>query len=126
MVDADLAVLYDVDVKVLNQAVKRNMARFPNDFMFRLTAEESLRLRSQIVTLKRGRGQHRKYLPHATPNWPSSLRRSSKNTTPSSKIVFDAIRELMTPPKTERKRIGFEVRERRPRYGRSADEERHV
>jgi len=54
MLDADLA----VSTKVLNQAVKRNSARFPEDFMFRLTAEETARLRSQIVTLKTGRGQH--------------------------------------------------------------------
>jgi len=42
-----------------------NLDRFPEDFMFQLTAEESVRLRSQIVTLKTGRGQHRKYLPYA-------------------------------------------------------------
>jgi hypothetical protein len=63
--DADLAALYEVDVKVLNQAVKRNLNRFPEDFMFQLTAEEAERLRSQIVTLETGRGQHRKYLPFA-------------------------------------------------------------
>jgi len=65
MLDRDLADLYEVDAKVLNQAVKRNLDRFPEDFMFQLTAEESARLRSQIVTLKSGRGQHRKYLPYA-------------------------------------------------------------
>jgi ORF6N domain len=63
MLDADLAVLYRVD-KVLNQAVKRNSERFRGDFMFRLTTEEAARLRSQTVTLKVGRGQHRKYLPY--------------------------------------------------------------
>jgi len=65
MLDEDLAVLYQVDVKILNQAVKRNRPRFPSDFMFRLTALEAKALRSQIVTLKSGRGQHRKYLPYA-------------------------------------------------------------
>jgi len=65
ILDRDLADLYEVDAKVLNQAVKRNLDRFPEDFMFQLTAEESARLRSQIVTLKTGRGQHRKYLPYA-------------------------------------------------------------
>jgi hypothetical protein len=65
MMDYDLADLYEVDAKVLNQAVKRNLDRFPEDFMFQLTAEESARLRSQTVTLKTGRGQHRKYLPYA-------------------------------------------------------------
>ena len=65
MLDKDLADLYEVEAKVLNQAVKRSLDRFPGDFMFQLTAEEVARLRSQIVTLKTGRGQHRKYLPYA-------------------------------------------------------------
>lgn len=64
MLDADLAELYGVSTKVLNQAVKRNAARFPNDFMFQLTGDEAAALRSQIVTLKAGRGQHRKYRPY--------------------------------------------------------------
>jgi len=50
MLDFDLAKLYQVETKVLNQAVKRNAERFPSDFMFRLTAEEVLNMRSQIVT----------------------------------------------------------------------------
>ncbi len=164
MLDADLAALYDVDVKVLNQAVKRNTERFPADFMFQLTAEESPRLRSQTVTLKHGRGQHRKYRPHAFTEQGvamlSSVLRSERAVQVNIEIirafvrlrqilashaelaqqlaaleqkydaqfkaVFDAIRELMAPPKTERKRIGFHVRERRPRYGRSATAEREV
>lgn len=91
MLDFNLAVLYEIETKVLNQAVKRNLQRFPQDFMFQITKEEyeDLRfqietpetrnslgsqietlennnsLRSQIVTLKRGRGQHSKYLPYA-------------------------------------------------------------
>lgn len=65
MLDEDLAVLYGVQTKVLNQAVKRNLDRFPEDFMFRLTAEEYAVVRSQTVTLETSRGQHRKYLPHA-------------------------------------------------------------
>ena len=56
MLDANLAVLYEVEVKVLNQAVKRNIDRFPTDFMFQLTTEEAARLRSQTVTIKSGRG----------------------------------------------------------------------
>jgi hypothetical protein len=63
MLDSDLAGLYEVSVKVLNQAIKRNIGRFPEDFMFQLTKEENESLRSQIVTLKKGRGEHRKYLP---------------------------------------------------------------
>lgn len=64
MLDSDLAGLYEVSVKVLNQAVKRNTGRFPEDFMFQLTKEENESLRSQFVTLKKGRGEHRKYLPY--------------------------------------------------------------
>ncbi len=56
MLDTDLAALYHVDVKVLNQAVKRNRDRFPADFMFRLTDREARTLRSQIVTAKIRRG----------------------------------------------------------------------
>ena len=65
ILDENLAELYEVEVKVLNQAVKRNSERFPEDFMFRLNDEEALFLRSQIVTIKHGRGQHRKYRPLA-------------------------------------------------------------
>jgi type II secretory pathway component PulK len=50
MLDFDLAALYEVETKVLNQAVKRNIKRFPSDFMFQLTAEEWFNMRSQIVT----------------------------------------------------------------------------
>src|SRR5436190_1798203 len=64
LLDADLAALYQVKIKVLNQAVKRNRRRFPADFMFRLSAQEAESLRSQTVTIEGGRGQHRKYLPH--------------------------------------------------------------
>lgn len=63
MLDKDLAMLYGVEAKVLNQAVKRNVERFPNDFRFQLTKEECLR--SQIVTLNEKQGQHLKYMPYA-------------------------------------------------------------
>ena len=85
ILDADLAGLYGVQTKVLNQAEERNADRFPEDLMFQLTAlewrnlksqfvtssfqppeeEEVGSLRSQFVTLKTGRGQHRKYMPFA-------------------------------------------------------------
>ena len=91
MLDFDLAQLYEVETKVLNQAVKRNIKRFPEDFMFQLTKEEfealrfqidtlenadSIRsqfvtlenntsLRSQFASLKTGRGKHSKYAPYA-------------------------------------------------------------
>lgn len=65
MLDRDLAELYGVETKTLNQSVKRNANRFPLDFMFQLSTEEWISLRSQIVTLKSGRGEHTKYLPYA-------------------------------------------------------------
>ncbi len=80
ILDSDLARIYGVPVKRLNEAVKRNRSRFPEDFMYQLTRLEARNLRSQIAmssgpdgknlrsqiaTLNRmGRGQHRKYLPH--------------------------------------------------------------
>ena len=78
LLDAQLAGFYGVETRALVQAVKRNLDRFPDDFMFQLTGDEwaALRpqtaapssapgLRSQTVILKAGRGQHRKYLPYA-------------------------------------------------------------
>jgi ORF6N domain len=68
MLDVDLAMLYGVETKVLNQAVTRNIDRFPVDFMFTLSREEYNSLRSQIVTLKNTesmRGKHSKYPPRA-------------------------------------------------------------
>jgi hypothetical protein len=63
MLSKDLAELYEVETKVLNQQVKRNIGKFPERYMFQLTKDEYIRLRSQNVTLKRG--QHQKYLPYA-------------------------------------------------------------
>jgi len=65
MLDTDLAQLYEVSTKRLNEQVRRNMARFPSDFMFQLTSQETDSLRSQFATLKQGRGHHRKYLSYA-------------------------------------------------------------
>jgi hypothetical protein len=59
MLDADLADLYGVQTKVLVQAVKRNLTRFPQDFMFQLSAQEFTALRSQFVTSNTGRGGRR-------------------------------------------------------------------
>jgi hypothetical protein len=155
MLDADLAALYQVSTKVLNQAVKRNEDRFPADFMFQLTPEEFTALRSQIVTLESGRGRHRKYLPHAFTEQGvamlSSVLRSKRAVHANIeimrafvrlreilathkdlanklemlerkydaqfKVVFDAIRQLMTPPEPKKRKIGFLVKERAARYG---------
>jgi len=70
ILDRTLAKLYGVSTKVLNQAVKRNLERFPSDFMFQLSMAEvkeleSSGLRSQIVTLKKPQGKHVKYRPYA-------------------------------------------------------------
>jgi hypothetical protein len=91
MLDADLAELYGVPVKALNQAVRRNPTRFPDDFMFQLSPTEASRLRSQIVTLATGRALERK---------------SSKQ----FNLVFQAIRQLMTPPAVPPRRIGFHAK----------------
>ena len=64
MLDADLAMLYRVDTRALIQAVKRNLARFPSDFMIRLTGQEASALRSQTVISNAGRGG-RRYAPYA-------------------------------------------------------------
>ena len=63
MLDKDLAVLYGVEVKYLNRQVRRNIERFPSDFMFQLTKEDCLRC--QIGTLNGKRGEHLKYMPYA-------------------------------------------------------------
>lgn len=78
MLDFDLTSLYEVEIRIINQAVKRNGKRFPLDFIFQLSKEEyevlkyqiatlesSNSLTSQIVTLKTGKGQHRKFMPFA-------------------------------------------------------------
>jgi len=144
MLDSDLAALYEVDVKVLNQSVRRNSGRFPADFMFRLTDREAESLRSQIVTSKIGRGG-RRTLPYAFTEQGvamlTGVLRSARairvniqimrafvrlrlmlesNAQLAKKldelegrydsqfrIVFDAIRQLMAPPLSSRKRIGF-------------------
>ena len=65
MIDSDLAELYQVETKNLKRAVRMNIERFPEDFMFELTKEEYDALRCNFFTLKNGRGQHSKYLPYA-------------------------------------------------------------
>lgn len=147
MLDADLARLYGVEVRTLNQAVKRNLERFPADFMFRLTAEELANLKSQLVISSSWGG--RRHDPYAFTEQGvamlSSVLRSPRavrvnieimrafvrlrrmlqsNDELTRKIaalehrydtqfrvVFDAIRKLMTPATPTKKRIGFRTRE---------------
>lgn len=143
LLDNVLAELYGVETKVLMQAVRRNIERFPEDFMFQLTLEEAEASRSQIVTLKRG--QNIKYLPHAFTEQGvamlSSVLRSKraiqvnieimrafvhlkqvafshaelarkidaleKKYDAQFRVVFDAIRQLMAPPRPKKNQIGF-------------------
>jgi hypothetical protein len=148
MLDADLAELYGVETKALNQAVKRNPERFPEDFMFRLTQAEAEELnRSQIVT---GSQKHRdpRFPPYAftehgvlmlanvlnseraaltsvqivrafvrlrqmlasNSELARKLAALEKKYDAQFKIVFDAIRQLMTPPEPKRSEIGFHVK----------------
>lgn len=65
LLDEDLAQLYGVPVKRLNQQVRRNAGRFPGDFMFQLEDDEVASSKSHAATLKKGRGAHRKYAPMA-------------------------------------------------------------
>ncbi len=155
MLSTHLAELYEVEPRALVQAVKRNIERFPDDFMFQLTAEETANMKSQLVILNGNdsaasrsqsvslkRGQNIKYLPYAFTEQGvamlSSVLRSpravmvnveikrafvrlrqmlasnadlarklatlEKKYDAQFKIVFDAIRELMTPPEPKKKR----------------------
>ncbi len=99
MLDSDLAEIYGVMTMRLNEQVRRNMSRFPADFMFQLSAEENERLISQIATSKIGRGGRRK-LP---------LVFTQEGVAMLSSVLHSprAIRKLMEPPLSPKKRIGF-------------------
>jgi hypothetical protein len=170
MLDAELAALYGVETKVLVQAIKRNIERFPADFMFQLDAEEWQSLRSQLVTSNVGRGG-RRYAPYAfteqgvamlssvlnspraiainieimrafvqvrsmvathqdlakqlaelqdkTESLAMSHDTFSRNTRAQLKQVFDALRELMTPPDPPKRPIGFITPEDKPKGAKS-------
>ncbi len=143
ILDSDLAALYDVTVKRLNQQMTRNRNRFPEDFCFQITEAEWRSLRLQNATLKRG--QHRKYMPHAFTehgaimaatvlNSPQAvqmsvavvrafvrLRRMALSVESLArkvnelegkydkqfKVVFDAVRRLMSCPSPSKKIEGF-------------------
>ena len=142
MLDVHLAELYDVETKALVQAVKRNISRFPLDFMFQLSSQEFANMRSQIVTSSWG---GRRYPPYAFTEQGvamlSSVLRSERAVQVNIeimrtfvklrqmrashkelarkldalerkhdhqfKVVFDAIRQLTTPPGPKRRRMGF-------------------
>jgi hypothetical protein len=151
MLDADLAKLYGVETRVLNQAVRRNIRRFPPEFMFQLTKEETAHWKSQIVISKSIKMGLRK-LPFAFTEHGVAMLSSVLNTERAIavnisiiktflrlremivsnkllaakmaelehklenqgkdiKTLFDAIRQLMTPPESPRRQIGFHVRD---------------
>ena len=99
MLDYDLSAMYTVETKQLKRQVKRNIERFPADFMFGLTAKEYNSLRSQIGTLKKG--QHRKYLPMAFTEQGVAMLSSVLNSQTAIKVniriirVFSRIREML-------------------------------
>ena len=116
MLDRDLAEMYGVETRTLNQAVKRNIDRFPEDFMFQLTKEESLR--SQIVTLKMEQGKHLKYMPFVFTEMGvamlSSVLRSNTAIQVNINIMraFVAVRQMITnPPVDKTAELQQEVKE---------------
>jgi hypothetical protein len=96
MLDFDLALLYNVETRVLKQAVRRNSNRFPEDFMFELTEVELNSLRSQIVTIKNGRGQHSKYLPFAFTEQGIAMLSSVLNSEKAIEVNISIIRAFVT------------------------------
>jgi hypothetical protein len=101
LLDGDLASLYGIETRVLKQAVRRNIDRFPEDFMFELTEFEYASSRSQIVTLKKGRGSNLKYLPMAFTEHGvlmlSSVLNSSKAIQTNIQImrIFTKVRQML-------------------------------
>ena len=101
MLDTELAKLYGVAVKALNQAVKRNSERFPVDFMFQLSGEEAAALRSQIVTLDdastqpRGRGRYAKYLPYAFTEQGVAMLSSVRKSTQAVQVNVEIMRAFV-------------------------------
>lgn len=123
MLDFDLAEIYQVETRALKQAVRRNIDRFPEDFMFELTKLEYDSLRSQFVTLNdgestAGRGKHSKYLPFVFTEQGvamlSSVLRSDTAIKMNISIMraFVAVRQLvLNTPISETKQLQNEVRE---------------
>ena len=96
MLDFDLALLYNVENKRLKEAVRRNLNRFPDDFMFELTKMEYDSLRSQIASLKNGRGQHLKYLPFAFTEQGIAMLSSILNSEKAIEVNISIIRAFVT------------------------------
>jgi len=86
----------------MNQAVRRNLDRFPDDFTFQLSVEETAALRSQIVTLKDGRGRHAKYAPLAFTEQGVAMLSSVLRSPGAVKMNILIMRELWRPTKASR------------------------
>lgn len=116
MLDKDLAELYGVEVKNLNKAVNRNIERFPEDFMFRLTKEEYDSLRFHFGTLKNRRGEHSKYLPYVFTEQGvamlSGVLRSPIAIEVNIRIMrtFVAVRQYLTTPQCSNCQLEGEVK----------------
>jgi hypothetical protein len=95
MLDFDLATLYQTETKVLKQAVRRNISRFPKDFLFVLTRKEYRFLRSQNVTLETGRGQYSKYLPFAFTEQGVAMLSSVLNSPKAIKVNIAIVRAFV-------------------------------
>lgn len=95
MLDNDLAELYDVETKRLKEAVRRNIERFPNDFMFELSQEEYNSLRTQNATLENGRGKHSKYRPFAFTEQGVAMLSSVLNTPNAIQMNIQIIRAFL-------------------------------
>jgi hypothetical protein len=97
ILDAELARIYQVSTKALNQAVRRNSQKFPGDFLFRLTrgeTEELLSLRSQNVTSKVGRGG-RRYLPYAFTEHGAIMDANVLNSAPATRMSVFVVRAFV-------------------------------
>jgi hypothetical protein len=101
IIDTDLATLYGATTKRFNEQVRRNLERFPADFMFQLNEAEWESLRSQFATLKAGRGQHRKYLPYAFTEHGAIMAATILNSPRATEVsvyvvrAFVALREML-------------------------------
>lgn len=121
MLDEDISDLYQIETRILLQAIKRNSNRFPEDFMFQLTKDENESLRSQIVISKKGRGG-RRYLPYAFTDYGVAMLSSVLNSETAIQMniliirVFIKIKELILSNKDLEIRVG-EVEKKQKEQG---------
>jgi phage regulator Rha-like protein len=95
LLDSEIASLYQVETKVLTRAVRRNASRFPADFMYQLNANEAASLRSQIGSLKTGRGRHRKYAPYVFTEQGIAMLSSVLNSKRSIQVNIEIMRAFV-------------------------------